>query len=412
MSSEARKEAGAGAAASASAPGGPSAGPRGQERPPPWRDVRILRIVAQVVFVLLVGGVLWWLWSNLQTNLARSGITTGFDYLERPGGFDIRGSDYRPSQRILAAILVGLVNTIRVSAVGIFLALVIGTIIGIARLSSNWLVRKAAALYVETLRNVPVLVVIIFMYSAVILQLPAIQEAAVLLGLGVFSNRAVGVPWVEAAGNAAAFLGVLAAGLVAAVAVALVRTRRFDQTGVPHHRVLWGVGLFVLVAVVGFLALGGPVAPSFPALEGRLIVGGVQLAPAFAALLVALTLYTASHIAEIVRGSIQAVPKGQTEAANAIALSGFQRLRFIVLPQAFRIAVPPLANQFLNLTKNSSLAAFIGFPEMVTITNTIISNGNPAPQSIAILMLAYLVLSLLISLAANLVNRSLALEAR
>ena len=391
------------------------AGPPGSDagrpvRPPLWRDIRVLRVLAQVAFLLAVGGLLWWLWSNLRTNLASSGITTSFGYLDRPGGFDIRDSDYRPTQPVRAAIVVGFVNTIRVSAVGIFLALVIGSLIGIARLSQNWMLRKTAALYVETLRNIPVLVLIIFMYSAVILQLPAITQAARVLGLGVFSNRAVGLPWVEAAGDAAAYLGVLLAGLVAAVAVALVRTRRFDETGQPHHRLAWGLGLFAVVAAVGFLALGGPVRPTFPALEGRLIIGGVQLAPAFAALLTALTLYTASHIAEIVRGSIQAVPKGQTEAANAIALSSFQRLRYVILPQAFRIAVPPLSNQFLNLTKNSSLAAFIGFPEMVTITNTIISNGNPAPQSITILMAAYLVLSLTISLVANIVNRRLAVR--
>src|SRR5680860_1132970 len=348
-------------------PGAGGAGAR-PDRPPPWRDVGVLRAVAQMVFLVAVGALLWWLWSNLRTNLASSGITTSFNYLDRPGGFDIRGSDYRPSQAIRAAIAVGLVNTIRVSATGICLALLIGTLVGIARLSPNWLLRRSAALYVETLRNIPVLVIIIFMYSAVLLRLPAITEAIELLGLGVFSNRSVGLPWVETAGDHAAYLG--------------------------------------------FLALGGPVRPSCPALEGRLIIGGVQLAPAFAALLTALTLYTASHIAEIVRGSIQAVPKGQTEAANAIALSSFQRLRYVVLPQAFRIAVPPLSNQFLNLIKNSSLAAFIGFPEMVTITNTIISNGNPAPQSIAVLMAAYLVLALSISLVTNLVNRSLALEAR
>ena len=392
-------------------PGAGGAGAR-PDRPPPWRDVRVLRALAQLAFLVAVGALLWWLWSNLRTNLASSGITTSFNYLDRPGGFDIRGSDYRPSQAIRAAIAVGLVNTIRVSAVGICLALLIGTLVGIARLSPNWLLRRSAALYVETLRNIPVLVIIIFMYSAVLLRLPAITEAIELLGLGVFSNRSVGLPWVETAGDAAAYLGVLVAGLFTAIAVAAVRSRRFDRTGTPHHRLLWGCGIFLAVAAAGFLALGGPVRPSFPALEGRLIIGGVQLAPAFAALLTALTLYTASHIAEIVRGSIQAVPKGQTEAANAIALSSFQRLRYVVLPQAFRIAVPPLSNQFLNLIKNSSLAAFIGFPEMVTITNTIISNGNPAPQSIAVLMAAYLVLALSISLVTNLVNRSLALEAR
>jgi general L-amino acid transport system permease protein len=385
---------------------------RTQTRPPPWRDVRVLRVVGQVVFLLLVALLLWYLYGNFTTNARRTGLSTTFDFLNRPAGVDIRDSTFRPSQPVRDAIGVGLLNTIRVSIVGIALATVLGILIGVGRLSTNFLVRKSAAVYVETLRNVPVLLWIIFIYTAVVLKLPPVNDAAEFLGLTVFSNRGIVIPWGEGTANVNAFLAALAVAIVVAVAVGAWRTKRFDQTGQPHHRILWGTGVILLLGAAAYVALGAPVEPTVPARDGRLVAGGIQLGPEYAALLMALVIYTASHIAEIVRGSIQAVPKGQTEAAYAIALTGFQRLRFVVLPQAFRIMVPPLANQYLNLTKNSSLALFIGYFDLTRVTQQAIANGNPAPQLILILMGCYLVLSLTISFFANIVNRSLALESR
>jgi general L-amino acid transport system permease protein len=387
-------------------------GYRDQTRPPPWRDVRVLRVIGQVVFLLLVVLLLWYLWGNFTTNARRTGLTTTFDFLNRPAGVDIRDSDFRPSQPVRDAIGVGLLNTIRVSIVGIALATILGILIGVGRLSTNWLVRKSAAVYVETLRNIPVLVWIIFIYTAVILKLPPITNAAEWLGLTVFSNRGLVIPWGEGGANVNAFLAALAVAFVVAVAVGVWRTKRFDATGEPHHRILWGTGLILLIGAASYVALGTPVEPTVPARDGRVVTGGIQLGPEYAALLIALTIYTASHIAEIVRGSIQAVPKGQTEAAQAIALTSFQRLRYVILPQAFRIMVPPLANQYLNLTKNSSLALFIGYFDLTRVTQQAIANGNPAPQLILILMGCYLFLSLTISLVANIVNRGLALESR
>jgi general L-amino acid transport system permease protein len=176
--------------------------------------------------------------------------------------------------------------------------------------------------------------------------------------------------------------------------------------------VLWGAVLLVIVAAAGYAVLGDPITVTVPTRDGRVVEGGISLGPEYAALLIALVLYTASHIAEIVRGSILAVPIGQTEAAQAIALTGFQRMRYVILPQAMRIMVPPLANQYLNLTKNSSLAVAIGYFDLTRITGQIIANGNPAPQMISILMACYLALSLFISLIANIVNRSLRLDTR
>jgi general L-amino acid transport system permease protein len=300
-------------------------GYRDQTRPPPWRDVRVLRVIGQVVFLLLVVLLLWYLWGNFTTNARRTGLTTTFDFLNRPAGVDIRDSDFRPSQPVRDAIGVGLLNTIRVSIVGIALATILGILIGVGRLSTNWLVRKSAAVYVETLRNIPVLVWIIFIYTAVILKLPPITNAAEWLGLTVFSNRGLVIPWGEGGANVNAFLAALAVAFVVAVAVGVWRTKRFDATGEPHHRILWGTGLILLIGAAAYVALGTPVEPTVPARDGRVVTGGIQLGPEYAALLIALTIYTASHIAEIVRGSIQAVPKGQTEAAQAIALTSFQR---------------------------------------------------------------------------------------
>lgn len=388
------------------------ASPPAERRPPPWRDVRVLRVVFQVIFLLLVVGLLWYLLDTLRDNLARSNLPTGFTYLNQPAGVDIRDSDFSPRQPIRDAILVGLVNTIRVSIVGIALATILGVMLGIARLSTNWLVRRSAAFYVEAIRNVPVLVLIIFMYTAVVLQFPPISNASEALGLIVFSNRGLAVPWGDAAEQTRLFLVLLGAGLILAMVVAVWRTRRFDATGQPHRRVLWGGLVLLTVAAASYLSMSAPGTISLPSREGRVITGGISLGAEYAALLIALVLYTASHIAEIVRGSIQAVPNGQTEAANAIALTGFQRMRYVVLPQAMRIMVPPLGNQYLNLTKNSSLAVAVGYFELTRITGQIIANGNPAPQSIAILMVCYLVLSLTIALFTNILNRRLRLEGR
>jgi general L-amino acid transport system permease protein len=388
-----------------------AAGPAPQ-RPPFWRDVRVLRIAFQVIFLIVVALVLWYLFTTLRDNLRDRGLPTGFEFLDEPAGVDIRDSSFRPAQPIRDAILVGFVNTVRVSFVGILLATIIGVLIGIARLSTNWLVRKAAAFYVESLRNIPVLVTIIFFYTAVVLKLPPISQAAEWLGLIVFSNRGLVVPWGDGQANVGTYLIVLGAGLLLAVLVAVWRSRRFDRTGQPHHRVLWGAVLLVIVAAAGYAVLGDPITLTFPTRDGRVVEGGISLGPEYAALLIALVLYTASHIAEIVRGSILAVPIGQTEAAQAIALTGFQRMRYVILPQAMRIMVPPLANQYLNLTKNSSLAVAIGYFDLTRITGQIIANGNPAPQMISILMACYLALSLFISLIANIVNWRLRLNTR
>lgn len=375
------------------------------QRPPFYRDVRVLRVVGQIVFAVTVVAVLLVLWNNLLVNLRNSNLPTGFDYLDQPGGIQIAGADATSSTPIRELFLIAAKNTAIVSIVGIVIATVLGVLLGVARLSSNWLVRKSAALYVETVRNIPVLVVIVFFATAVILRLPRIQEAAGIDGALIISNKGIEFPWFVAPQGAGPFLATLAVAAVAAGAVVVWRTRLNERTGTPHHRVLWALGTFVGLGVVAFIALDTPVELTYPERDGLQVEGGIGILGPMLGLLLGLVVYTASHIAEIVRGSILAVPKGQTEAAQAIALTGFQRMRHVILPQATRIMVPPLANQFLNLTKNSSLGVAVGAAELTSITQQIIANGRPAPQNIAILMAIYLSFSLFISLLTNAYNR-------
>ncbi len=388
-----------------------AAAPAAQTRPPFWRNVRVLRWAFQAVFLLLVLAFLLYVWGNLTGNLERLGIRTDFRHLRQPAGFAIPDSDFRSTQSVFDALLVGAQNTAKVAFLGILLATILGILVGVARLSTNWLVRRAAALYVETLRNIPILIIILFWYLGVMLRLSPLGEGNIL-GIVSLSNRGLVLPWVERTGAAAVFWIVALVGLVAAAVVWIWRTRRFDRTGEPPRRLLWSGGVLLLALVAGFLASGMPYALSLPEAEQFGTVGGFRVSPEFGALLIALTLYTAAHIAEIVRGSILAVSRGQTEAANAIGLTGFQRLRFVVLPQAFRISVPPVANQYLNLTKNSSLAVAIGYYELTRVTNISISQGGPAPQAIFILMLFYLAFSLFIAAVTNFINRRLEIKAR
>jgi general L-amino acid transport system permease protein len=375
-------------------------------RPPLWRDLRVIRAAAQVAALAAVGLLLYVLWFNLTNNLRRLGITTGFDFLDLPSGVNVADNPISPGAPLRRTLLVGIKNTFALVVVGIPLLTVIGVLVGVARLSTNWLVAKAAAIYVETLRNIPPLLVIFFVFFAVILQLPPPRTPLVFGGL-VVSNLRITVPWVEAGPGADLYGWALVGGLLVAGAVAWWRTRVYERTGRPHHRVLWAISILGVVAVAGWFLLDGPVRPSLPVVDGQRVSGGFSGLGAYYAMLSALVLYTASHVAEIVRGSILAVPKGQTEAALALALSPFQRLRHVILPQAMRIAIPPIISQYLNYTKNTSLGIAVGYAEITLIVFQAIGNGRPAPQSILLLMGAYLVFSLTISALVNYLNRRL-----
>ncbi|HEX6235755.1 MAG TPA: ABC transporter permease subunit, partial [Acidimicrobiales bacterium] len=368
----------------------------------------VLRVAFQVAVLAAVVAFVSYLYDNLRAN----GVEFDFGFLDQQAGFSIAYTDLGPSDPILDAILTGLRNTITVALVGNVLTLILGTLVGIARLSGNWIVRRVAGIYVEALRNVPPLLVIIFVNSAALATLPPVDEANQFGGLLVMSVSEFGVVSPADGGNGGPYLVLLAAALAAALALGWWRRRVEDRTGAAAHQWVWGGGLLLAVGAVGYLALGSPIVLSHPEVEGLRIVGGARMGLPFVAVLVGLVLYTSTHVAEIVRGSILAVPKGQTEAAGAIGLSPSQRLRHVVLPQAFRIATPPIINQFLNLTKNTSLGVAVAFAELMRVTNTVIGNGNPAVPAIMVAMGLYLVVSLAISLVSNVAHHRLRLVER
>lgn len=371
--------------------------------------MKFIRAALQVLAVVVVFGGILYLGNNLRNELIAKNLPTTFEFLDQPTGVTIADSSFDPGSPVRAALLIGIKNTFLLVIVGVPLLTILGTLIGVARLSTNWLVAKIAMVYVEIIRNIPPLLIILFVFNAVILQLPPPRDPATPLDWFVISNLKITGPGFAASSGAGALLVIALLAVLAAVIVAMWRTKYSETTGHPSHRVLWGLGVFLAIVVVGYFLTGRPVQMSFPVLDGRLITGGFGGLGAYFAVLLALVLYTASHVAEIVRGSILAVPKGQTEAANAIALNGFQRLRYVILPQAYRIALPPILNQYLNFAKNTSLAIAIGFAEITLITFQAIGNGYPAPQLILLLMGAYLLFSLTMSILVNILNRRLQL---
>lgn len=383
-------------------------GPTRAARPPLWRDVRVLRVAFQVAVLAIIGALLLTLVGNVRANSERSGIPTGFEYLDNPAQFPIPDSDFRQSQPVRDAVVEGLENTLRVALLAIVVATVLGVLVGIGRLSGNWLVRTAARIYVEVIRNIPLLLLIYFSYFALALTtFPRVADAWEPFGLALLSNRGVVVPWVD--GGTAPLVGAAIA-LAVAVGLSRWRTAVADRTGAPAHAARFVIPAVVLVVVAAWFV--GGLGSSVPERDGNRVSGGIRMSPEYFAIFFALVIYTASHIAEIVRGSIQAVDRGQGEAASALALSGGQRLRYVVLPQAFRIAVPPIGNQYLNLTKNSTLGAVVGYFELARVTAISVGNGAPAVPSYLLLLGIFLLLSLVLSFGVNLVNRRLALVER
>ena len=386
------------------------------DRPPPWRDLNVLSLAAQVVALGLIVTVGAWLWSNFRDRTDAIGLELTFDFLDQPSGISIADNPLSSDAGIRDALQQGVKNTFLIILLGIPLSVLFGTLIGIARLSTNWLLRKLATAYVEFFRNIPPLLVIVFLWGAVFLNFPIgaspTAEAAwrPLGGWCIFSNSRFAFPSIIGLDNFGLYQLLIAASVVASVGVWVWRTRVFNNTGVPHRRALWSLATLVVLGAAFFFALGGPFEFSKTTVEDRVWSGGFRMQMPYAAVMSALVIYTASHISEIVRGSILAVHRGQVEASHALALNGLQRYRFVVLPQAFRIAFPPLINQFLNYTKNSSLAVAIGFAELTSITNNLFGNSQPAPQLTLILMAVYLFFSLVLSAMGNLVNRRLQLK--
>ena len=368
----------------------------------------------QVLAVGAVVALFAWLALNTVDNLEKRNISTGFGFLEREAGMEIGESaiDYAPSDSYGRAFVVGLLNTLRVAFIGIALASVIGLFVGLARLSRNWLVARMALAYVETLRNVPLLLQLFFWYALITEAAPAPREALNPLP-GVFlSARGLQIPALETDPVHRWAVWALLAGAVGCWLLLRALRKLRERTG--NAPPAWPLVAALLVAPpAAALALSGaPLGVELPELQRFNFRGGASLTPEFAALLLGLTLYTASFIAEIVRSGIQAIPRGQWEAARALGLRPGRVMKDVILPQALRVIIPPLTSQYLNLTKNSSLAVAIAYPDLVFIANVSINQTGQAIECIALIMAVYLAISLTISLAMNLYNRAVALVER
>jgi general L-amino acid transport system permease protein len=390
-----------------------SAGPPKRPLRLSWGDERLRGIVWQVLVVGVVVGIIYWLWQNTVHNLEVRRIATGFGFLGREAGLPIGESliPYDPSDSYLRALAVGVLNTLKVAVIGVVLATILGTLVGIARLSKNWLLSKIAGVYVEVIRDLPLLLQLLFWYT--ILQgLPGPRQALHPME-GVFlSNRGMKLPFIE--WTSAHWWTLLA--LVAGIALTWLyaRAARAKQYADGQPRKVWPAGLALIAGVplAVWASFGAPFTPDIPELRGFNFQGGITVSPEFFALLIGLVTYTAGFIAEIVRAGIQAVNQGQWEAAEALGLRRSEVLRKIVLPQALRVIVPPMTSQYLNLTKNSSLAVAIGYQDIVSIANTTLNQTGQAIEGIAIIMLVYLTISLSISLFMNWYNARIALVER
>ena len=377
-----------------------------------WRDQRFRLVLYQAAALLLVIAIGGFLGSNTLANLEERSIRTGFGFLNREAGFRIGESviAYDASSTYGRAYVVGILNTLRVSLLGIVLATIIGVVVGMARLSRNWLVVRLASLYVETVRNVPLLLQLFFWYTVITGLLPSVRQAAQLLP-GVFLSKSgltfpvpvshPGHPYV-----AAVFVIGLAWGYRGWA------RRRQESTGQVPRLLLPSLGLIFVPPLLAWLASGAPTMLEVPEFARFNFRGGSNITPEFMSLLAGLVLYTAAFIAENVRGGIQAVPHGQTEAAAALGLRRGTALRLVILPQALRIVIPPTTSQYLNLAKNSSLAVAIGYPDLVAVTNTSLNQNGQAIECISIMMGVYLTISLSISVAMNVYDRYVALVER
>jgi general L-amino acid transport system permease protein len=378
-----------------------------------WGDERIRNVVWQLLVVGIVGGIIWWLWSNTVHNLEVRRIATGFDFLHREAGLPIAESliPYDPSMTYLRALTVGVLNTLKVAIVGIVLATLLGTFLGIARLSRNWLVAKIAYWYVEIVRDLPLLLQLLFWY-ALLQGLPGPRQALNPIHGVYLSNRGLKLPFFEwESAHSWALLAFVAGAVITFLHRRAMRAKQM-QDGQP--RKVWPVALLAMLGapLVVWWAMGAPFTPDVPALRGFNFRGGIDVSPEFFALLLGLTLYTAGFIAEIVRAGILAVNQGQWEAAQALGLPRGRVMSLVVLPQALRVIIPPMTSQFLNITKNSSLAVAIGYQDIVSIANTTLNQTGQAIEGIAIIMLVYLTISLSISLFMNWYNAKIALVER
>jgi general L-amino acid transport system permease protein len=375
---------------------------------PFYRDERVLKIIAQIVSAVIIFGILILAVINFFKAADARNMELSFGFLKEAAGFPISNPpiEYDPSMTYSRAFLVGLVNTLLISGVGIVTATIIGTLIALARLSSNWLLSRIALVFIEFHRNIPLLVLLFLWYFVVFSFVPHVTESLVWPGPIFINKRGVYISWPRLTDTGSTFVILSIIGIIAAVILFIILRKRRKNTGKNTYYIPISIALVLIFSVTGwFLSGRSPFQMDIPFLSGANYQGGLRLTPEFAGMFLSLSLYTAAFIAEVVRGGIQAVNKGQIEAARAVGLKQFQVLSLVVMPQALRIIIPPMISQYLNLTKNSSLALAIGFQEVFAIGKTTINQAGRAVPVFALIMITYLSLSLLTSFVMNIYNR-------
>ena len=375
----------------------------------------VRQVLFQVLLVVVLGALFWMIITNTMDNLRRQNIASGFGFWNTTAGFDISQTliEYTNTSSYGRAFWVGFWNTVLVAAIGIVLATVVGFTMGVARLSRNWLIARLATVYIETIRNIPLLLQLFVWYFAVLKWLPPPRQSLELPGGAFLNLRGLYVPAPLPKPGFSAVLMAFAVGVIAAVAVAMWARRRQQLTGAQFPTALTALGLVVALPAATFTLAGAPLEFDYPQLRGFNFQGGIAIQPELIALVLGLVIYTGAFIAEIVRAGIQGVPKGQKEAALAIGLSPGQTLRLVVIPQAMRIIIPPLTSNYLNLTKNSSLAVAIAYPDLVSVfSGTVLNQTGQAVEVIFITMVVYLAISLVTSGFMNWFNRRVALVER
>ncbi len=379
-----------------------------------WNDPQIRGIIYQVVVFLAVVLFAWWIIGNTIENLRKANIASGFGFLAGRSGFDISQSliPYSSDDTYGRALVASVLNTLLVAVVGIITATFFGFLVGIGRLSRNWIIRQLSTVYVEIFRNVPPLLVIFFWYIGVLSALPQPRQSLSLGPLGYLNNRGFFLPSPQWGAFAWLTLAALIIGIVATIFIRRWAWQRQMATGQQFPVLQWSLGLVIGLPLAVFLITGMPLSFEFPAQAGFNLKGGIQIKPEFLALYLALSIYTGSFIAEIVRSGIMGIVKGQSEAAHALGLRNGPTLRLVIIPQAMRIIIPPLTSQYLNLTKNTSLAIAVGYPDLVAIGGTILNQTGQSVEVVAIWMMVYLSLSLSTSLFMNWFNAKMALVER
>jgi general L-amino acid transport system permease protein len=371
-------------------------------------------IAFQVLAVVFIAYFVYQAFDNMMLNIEQSGIRSGFGFLNDEAGFAVNDNfflTYSPTSTNLQALYVGIVNTLIVAITGIFFASVIGLVIGIARLSSNYLIRKMATVYIEIFRNIPILLQILFWYSTALSVLPSTRNSMNFLDSVFLNSRGLFLPKFIIGTEFYLVLASFIIGIVAYVFIKKRSTKKHDDTGIATNTIPHFLGLVVLLPIVAYFVFGAQL--EYPALKGFNFQGGTGLSIEFFSLAFALSVYTATYIAEAIRSGIDSVDEGQKEAAAALGLRQGQAMRLVVLPQALRVAIPPIINQYLNLTKNSSLATAVGYSELVTIfSGTVLNVVGQAIEVIALTMLVYLTISLFISLVLNIFNKKMEIKGK